>query len=53
MGIESYAVGLKICAITAGIKNYKSMIEKKREKTNTVSKNQVKHHRNLSSFSFK
>ena len=33
IGIESYAVGLKICAITAGIKNYKSMIKKKRKKT--------------------
>ena len=32
IGITSSAVGLKICAITAGIKRYKSIIKKKRNK---------------------
>ena len=32
LGITSSAIGLKICAITAGIKRYKSII-KKRKKT--------------------
>ena len=31
-GIMSSAVGLKICAITAGIKKYKSIIKKKKKK---------------------
>ena len=31
-GITSSAVGLKICAITAGIKKYKSIIKKKKKK---------------------
>ena len=31
IGITSSAVGLKICTITAGIKNYKSIMNKKRE----------------------
>ena len=35
----SSAVGLKICALTAGIKMYQSIIRKK--KNSTVSKNQV------------
>ena len=29
IGIASSAIGLKICAITAGIKKYKSIIKKK------------------------
>ena len=32
IGITSSAIGLKICAITAGIKKYKSIIKKKRKK---------------------
>ena len=32
IGITSSAVGLEICAITAGIKNYKSIIKKKKKK---------------------
>ena len=31
LGIRSAAVGLKICGITAEIKNYKSIIKKKRQ----------------------
>ena len=31
IGITSSAIGLKICAITAGIKNYKSIIKKKKK----------------------
>ena len=31
VGITSYAVGLKICVITAGIKKYKSIIKKKKK----------------------
>ena len=30
--ITSSAIGLKICAIAAGIKRYKSMIKKKKKK---------------------
>ena len=30
IGITSSAIGLKICAITAGIKTYKSIIKKKK-----------------------
>ena len=30
VGITSYAIGLKICTITARIKKYKSIIKKKR-----------------------
>ena len=30
IGIRSSAIGLKICAITAGIKNYKPIIKKKK-----------------------
>ena len=30
VGIASSTVGLKICALTAGIKNYKSIIKKKK-----------------------
>ena len=32
IGITSSAIGLQICAITAGIKNYKSIIKKKKKK---------------------
>ena len=32
-GITSSAIGLKICAITAGIKKYKSIIKKKKKKS--------------------
>ena len=32
MGITSSAIGLKICAITAGIKKYKSIIKEKKKK---------------------
>ena len=31
-GFTSSAIGLKICAITAEIKNYKSIIKKKKKK---------------------
>ena len=31
VGITSSTIGLKICAITAGIKKFKSMIKKKKE----------------------
>ena len=34
IGITSSAIGLKICAITAGIKKYKSIIKKKRKTFN-------------------
>ena len=33
MRIASSALGLKICAVTAAIKNYKLIIKKKKEKT--------------------
>ena len=33
IGITSSAIGLKICAITAGIKKYKSLIKKKKKET--------------------
>ena len=32
IGITSSAIGLKICAIAAGIKKYKSIIKKKKKK---------------------
>ena len=31
IGIKSSAVGLKICVITAGIKNYKSIVKKNKK----------------------
>ena len=34
--IKSSAIGLKICAITVGIKNYKSMIKKKKKKHDKI-----------------
>ena len=37
IGITSSAVGIKICAITAGIKKHKSMFKKKKEKHNKIS----------------
>ena len=32
IGVTSSAIGLKICAITAGMKRYKSIIKKKKKK---------------------
>ena len=32
VGITSFAIGLKSCAISAGIKKYKTIIKKKKEK---------------------
>ena len=32
IGITSSAIGLKICAVTPGIKKYKSIIKKKKKK---------------------
>ena len=34
--ITSSAIGLKICAITAGIKRYKSIVKKKKMKHNKI-----------------
>ena len=34
IGITSSAIGLKLCAITAGIKKYKSIIKKKKKNHN-------------------
>ena len=36
IGIGSSAIGLKICAINAGIKKYKSIIKKKKKKHKIV-----------------
>ena len=36
VGITSSAVGINICAITAGIKNYKSMMKKKKKKHDKI-----------------
>ena len=36
IGIMSSAIGLKICAITAGIKKYKSIIKKKKKKHDKI-----------------
>ena len=36
IGITSSAIGLKICAITAGIKKYKSIIKKKKKKYDKI-----------------
>ena len=36
IGITSSAVGLKTCAITAGIKKYKSIIKKKKKKRDKI-----------------
>ena len=36
VGITSSAVGMKICAIAAGIKKYKSIIKKKKKKHDKI-----------------
>ena len=36
IGITSSAIGLKICAITAGIKKYTSIINKKKKKRDEI-----------------
>ena len=36
VGITSSAVGINICAITAGIKKYKSIIKKKKKKHDKI-----------------
>ena len=36
VGITSSAVGIKICAITSGIKRYKSVIKKKKKKHDKI-----------------
>ena len=36
IGITSSAIGLKICAIAAGIKKYKSIIKKRKKKHNKI-----------------
>ena len=36
LGITSSAIGLNICAITAGIKNYKSVIKKNKNKHDKI-----------------
>ena len=36
VGVTSSAVALKICAINAGIKNYKSIIKKKKKKHDKI-----------------
>ena len=36
VGITSSAIGIKICAITAGIKKYKSIIRKKKKKHDEI-----------------
>ena len=36
VGITTSEIGLKICAITAGIKKYKSIIKKKRKKHDKI-----------------
>ena len=36
IGITNFAIGLKICAITAGIKKYKPIIKKKKKKHDKI-----------------
>ena len=36
IGITSSVIGLKCCVTTAGIKNYKSIIQKKKEKHDKI-----------------
>ena len=36
LGIKSFAIGLKICAITAAIQKYKAIIKKKKKKNNKI-----------------
>ena len=50
IGITNSVIRLKICAITAGIKNYKSIIKKKKQKHDKIvllQKSKLKKHRNL------
>ena len=41
VGFTSSAIGLQICAITAGIKKYKSIIKKKKEKHDQIVKSKL------------
>ena len=41
IGITSSAIGLKICAITAGIKKYTSIIKKKKRETVSLAKSNL------------
>ena len=36
IGITSYAIALKVCVITAGLKKYKSIIKKKKKKHDKI-----------------
>ena len=36
IGITGFAVGLKMCAITAGIRKYQSIIKEKRKQQNHI-----------------
>ena len=36
IGIKSFAIGLKICVTTGGIKTYKSIIKKKKKKPDKI-----------------
>ena len=36
LGISSFVIGLKICAITVGVKKYKSIIQKKKKKHDEI-----------------
>ena len=36
IGITSFTIGLKICALTTGIKKYKSMIKEKKKKHDKI-----------------
>ena len=47
VGIASFTATIKICAITAGIKNYYSIIKKKKQYNSIDSKNtiEVKYHK--------
>ena len=36
IGITSFAIGLKICAITAGVETYKSIIDKEKKKHDKI-----------------
>ena len=36
LGITSYAIALKVCVITAGLKKYKSIIKKKKKKPDKI-----------------
>ena len=41
IGITSSAIGLKVCAITARIKKYKSIIKKKKKKHDQIAKSKL------------